>query len=86
MSDSSCISIASAGGCFNLREAAAYTGYSVKYLYKLTSKRQIPFYKPMGGRIFFLKTDLDAFILRGRIAADYELAAEAESMLLRKKG
>jgi len=65
-----------------IAEAAEYTKYTVRYLYKLTSERRIPFYKPMGGRIFFKQEDLNAFMMRGRIAADYELEAEAIECIL----
>jgi excisionase family DNA binding protein len=64
-----------------IEDAADFTGYSVKYLYKLTSQNRITFYKPNGGRIFFKREDLDSFINRGRQAADYELGMKAERLL-----
>jgi len=64
-----------------IREASAYTGYSIRYLYKLTSEGRIPHYKPQGGKVFFALADLQAFLARGRIAADYELDAEADARL-----
>ena len=68
----------------SIAEAAEYTKYTVRYLYKLTSERRIPYYKPMGGRVFFKREDLDAFMMRGRVAADYELEAEAVRYVLNK--
>lgn len=32
-----------------LDECSIFTGYSKNHLYRLTSQRAIPFYKPMGG-------------------------------------
>ena len=64
-----------------VREAAEYTGYSVRYLYKLTSEGRIPHYKPQGGKVFFALPDLQAFLARGRVAANYELEEEAEATL-----
>lgn len=49
-----------------LAEASRYTGLSKSFLYKLTSKRQIPYYKLGAKLIFFKRTDLDAFILSDR--------------------
>ena len=62
-------------------EAATFTGLSKGYVYKLVHQRKIPFYKPLGGRVFFKQDELEAFIFRGRHAADYELEVRAESLL-----
>jgi len=64
-----------------IHEAAEYTGYSPRYIYKLTSEKRIPHYKPQGGRVVFRLEDLEAFMLRGRVGADYELDAEADARL-----
>ena len=64
-------------------EAAKFTGLSKNYLYKLIHQGKIPHYKPMGGRVYFKQEDLEAFIFRGRRAADYELQARAEEILNR---
>lgn len=50
------------------RECALYTGYSENQLYKLTSKRAIPFYKPMGKSIYFCKAEVHDWLLRNRCA------------------
>jgi excisionase family DNA binding protein len=47
-------------------EAAAFTGLKKSYLYKLISKRKIPFYKPLGGRVYFKQEELEGFIFRNR--------------------
>jgi excisionase family DNA binding protein len=71
------------GHCLlNILEASEYTGYSKKYLYKLTCEKRIPHYKPQNGRVFFKREDLDAFMMRGRVAADYEVAAKADEWIL----
>jgi len=62
-------------------EAAIFTGLSKNYLYKLMHQQRIPYYKPLGGRVFFKQDELEAFIFRGRRAADYELQSRAESLL-----
>jgi len=53
-------------------EAAEITGLKKNYIYKLVSKKKIPFYKPLGGRVFFKQDELEAFIFRNRQCADYE--------------
>jgi excisionase family DNA binding protein len=67
----------------NILEASEFTGYSKKYLYKLTCEKRIPHFKPLNGRVFFKQEDLEAFMMRGRVAADYEVAAKAEEWILR---
>ena len=62
-------------------EAAAFTGYSKAYLFKLVHLKKIPHYKPEGGRILFSLDDLKAFCFRNRTAASYELQEQAEAML-----
>ena len=53
-------------------EASAFTGYSRNYLYKLIHQKRIPYFKPMGGRVFFKAEELENFIFRNRQGADYE--------------
>jgi len=65
----------------SLTEAVAYTGYKKSYLYKLIHTHAITFYKPNGGKIFFDKDELDAWLSRGRVAASYELAGKANDIL-----
>jgi len=65
-----------------LKEAATFTGYSPAYIYKLVHQKKIPCYKPEGGRVLFDPEDLKAFVYRGRQAADYELAAQADAILM----
>jgi len=44
-------------------EAGIYTGLSDSTLHKLTSKRKIKHYKPTGKNIYFLKSDLNNWLL-----------------------
>lgn len=57
-----------------LSEAAIYAGISKSYVYKLTSARQIPFYRPATKLIFFKRTELDAWLLQNRLATTTEMA------------
>lgn len=61
----------------SMSEACAYLHYSKSYLYKLTCKKQIPYYKPNGKMIFFKKSDLDAWLFRFRQLTEQELDEEA---------
>lgn len=62
---------------FNIDEVSIYTGLKKLYIYKLTSKSEIPHYKPNGKNVFFKKEEIDAWLLRNRQATNEELEAEA---------
>ena len=57
---------------FNVEEASKYLNLSKSTLYKLTSNKQIPHYKPTGKCIFFKKAELDGWIVSARVATDDE--------------
>jgi excisionase family DNA binding protein len=66
------------GAPFSLEEAADYLGLARSFLYKLTSQGH---YKPGGGRLYFRREDLDAYLFRGRRTADFVKEAGAEAFL-----
>ncbi len=51
----------------NLDEAAAFTGLTASYLYKLTSTQQIPHYKPRGKMLYFDRSELESWLRQNRI-------------------
>lgn len=48
----------------SLPEASIYTGFSKSHLYKLTSAKKIPHYKPSEKHISFKRLELDEWQLR----------------------
>ena len=48
---------------FTFQEACMYIGISESMLYKLTSGKEIPHYKPRGKMIYFAKEELDDWLL-----------------------
>ena len=54
-------------------EAAKFLGVSKGLLYKLTSSHRLPYYKPMGKRIFFRASELDKWVNAGRVLTNTEL-------------
>ncbi|MBC5614556.1 helix-turn-helix domain-containing protein [Bacteroides sp. NSJ-2] len=49
---------------FTFQEACMYIGVSESLLYKLTSGKEIPHYKPRGKMLYFAKEELDEWLLR----------------------
>lgn len=64
--------------------ASRYTGYSISYIYKLTSGRKIPFSKPHNGKLFFKISDLDEFLSQNTRLADFQVRDLADSCLAEK--
>lgn len=65
-------------------ETAIYTGIAKKQLYKMTSTRQVPYYKPTGKRVYFKRTELDKWLSQNRISSTDELETKASNHLLKK--
>jgi len=60
-------------------EAAVFLNLSKSYLYKLTSGRSIPYFKPNGKKCYFTKTELLAWVLRNRQTPKSETAGIANN-------
>jgi excisionase family DNA binding protein len=51
----------------NLTEVAEYLSVSKQCIYNLSSRGEIPHYKPNGKRLYFRKSEIDAWWSRRRI-------------------
>ena len=61
----------------NLKEAARYLNVSCSHLYKLTSAKEIPHYKPRGKQVFFERKELDKWLLQNRQTTKAEIEQAA---------
>ena len=68
----------------SLDEACDYLNITQSTMYKYTSTRKIPFYKP-NKKIFFEKNDLDYWIRSNRVSSREELEEKAVNLKLQKK-
>ena len=50
----------------NINELSDYTGYSKSYIYKLTSRNAIPYFKPSGKSVFFDRVEIDTWLLKNK--------------------
>jgi excisionase family DNA binding protein len=69
----------------NVDQAVALLGYTKSYFYKLTAKRKLPFYKPLGGKLYFSKAELIDFMKRNKALAVYEQVEQAGQILNRAR-
>lgn len=61
--------------------ACRYLSISKSYLYKLTCKNKIPFYKPNGKKIYFEKAELNKWLLKNRIKPESEIDETANKFI-----
>lgn len=56
------------------------TGISRSYIYKMVSKKKIPYYKSQGGKfIYFERSEIEKWLLTNRVATDSELNEQVEN-------
>lgn len=58
-------------------DVALLTGLSKSHLYKLTSTRQIPFYKPNGKNVFFDRSEVEDWLRQNRATTEQEAQSMA---------
>ncbi len=69
----------------SFREALVYIDCSDSLLYKLVSNRAITFLKPNGGRLYFRKSDLDAWMTQNVFKSTRVLEEEINNRLNKRK-
>lgn len=57
----------------SFESACTHLNISKSYLYKLTCKNKIPFYKPNGKKIYFEKAELNKWLLKNRVKPESEI-------------
>ncbi|HDX8428584.1 MULTISPECIES: helix-turn-helix domain-containing protein [Gammaproteobacteria] len=66
-------------------ECAELLGVSVSYVYRLTSEKRLPHYKPQGKKIYFKRVELLDWLLSHRISPDVELAEHVNTRVRRAR-
>lgn len=66
-----------------VEEASEFLGLSTSRLYKMTSNKEIPHYKPGGKKIYLNRQELEQWILNSRIASTSDFDDEMGSYLSR---
>ena len=70
-----------------LEEVAKYTNYSKSYIYKLTSRREIPCYKPNGKQLYFKRPEIEVWLLSSRKVTNKVLESDvATKSVVRQEG
>lgn len=65
-------------------DVAELTGSTRNGIYKLVFNRRIPYYKPTGGRLYFKRSEVEAWLLGNRVAPIDELEQQAAAYMVKK--
>lgn len=71
-------SLIAAKSVLTIEEAALLTGYKVKGIYDMTSRKTIPHYK-RNGKLYFKKEELEAWMTENRVLTQDEINSKAET-------
>ena len=64
---------------------AALTGMSKSHLYKLTSEKKIPHYKPHGKHVYFKREEVEAWLTCNRVSTKEETEQRELKHIARKE-
>lgn len=67
-------------------EACTFCGLSKSHMYRLTSTRKVPHFKPFGKMVYFERNELEKWLLQNRVNTVSETDAMAESYCNNGKG
>ena len=71
------LALLSAKKVLNIQDCATLTGLSVSHLYKLTCRKQIPYYKPNNKFLYFDRAEIEAWMKQGRVGTEEEIETMA---------
>ncbi|MBD3863255.1 helix-turn-helix domain-containing protein [Olleya marilimosa] len=64
-----------------IEEASEFLGLSTSRLYKMTSNKEIPHYKPGGKKIYLKRLELEHWITGSRVSTDDEYTLKIDHYL-----
>lgn len=70
---------------FNVDDLINYTGFTRSYIYKLVHKNVIPYSKPNGKFLFFLKLEIDEWLLQNKIQSLSQIEQQALQYSLKNR-
>lgn len=57
----------------DVEDMSLLTGFKASYIRKMAQEGRLPYYKPMKGKLFFKKSEVNAFLEGGRVPSVAEL-------------
>lgn len=66
-------------------EGCEFTGLSKTYMYKLTHRNKIPFFKPHGKNIYFSREELEKWLMQNQTKSTQHKEQDAIDYVARKR-
>ncbi len=66
-------------------EGCEFTGLSKSYMYKLTHRNKIPYFKPHGKNIYFSREELEKWLLKNPVKTAEAIEQEATNYVARNR-
>lgn len=79
-------SLLAAKNVLDIDDVVLLTGLSKGYIYKLTCKKEIPYYKPNGKLIYFDRQEVEGWMKQNRVNSVADAEQQASKYLLEKGG
>ena len=79
-------SLLAAKKVLGIDDVVLLTGLSKAYIYKLTCRKEIPYYKPNGKLVYFDRQEVEGWMKRNRVNSIVEAEQMASKYLLEKGG
>ena len=79
-------SLLAAKNVLDIDDVVALTGLSKSYVYKLTCRKEIPYYKPNGKLSYFDRQDVEGWMKQNRVISTVEAEQKASKYLMQKGG
>ena len=70
----------------DLSDVSVLTGMSKSTLYRLTSEKKIPHYKPTAKLLYFDRNEIEAWMKQNRVSTQTEAESTAAAYIVRKGG
>ncbi len=68
-----------------LEEVSLMTGFSTSKIYRMTSNKTIPHYKPLGGKLFFDKAEIENWLRTNKVETDAAIRSKANTFCFTHK-
>lgn len=65
----------------NVEDLINYTGYKRSYIYKLVHNNILPYSKPNGKTLFFVKAEIDAWLLQNKSKSISQIEDQANDYI-----
>jgi excisionase family DNA binding protein len=70
---------------FTVEDVVNYTGFSKSYVYKLVHNNILPYSKPNNRTLFFVKTEIDEWMLQNKSKSISQIEQEAHNYVNNKR-